>query len=166
MKILNYLMLAVALMFVTSCSNSHEAEQVAEKIQKSEKLQKGDYTTIIEYLGNYAQEAQKYQDIIDDADPNSEEAATAAKKLTELTENHKYIKMFSEVLANTTAEEVGAENVTLVNNYAPLIWFNSPSWAGFNEAPDGSAGLIMDAPSDSDSAVIATGVEEKTVKTL
>lgn len=157
MKVFRYLMLALAVLVLAGCSNGKEAEKVAQKIQSGETLTQGDYTCMIEYYGDYATKAQTYQDVIDDNDPTSELAQSAAQKLSELTTEYQYVPIFKSKLDAATPEEVGPENVKLVDSYASLIWFSAPSWATINAVP-GQAGVVMETPADS-GAVIATDQE-------
>lgn len=158
-KIIGIMMLAAISVIAVSCSNSREAEGVAEKIQKGERLTQGDYTAMIEYLGNYATEAQKYQDVIDYEPSGSAAATEAAKKLSTLTGEKQYLTLFTHVLSQTTAAQVGADNVKLVDKYAGLIWFTAPSWATIDGASVGDAGDVVTMPDDS-GTVIANSEEE------
>lgn len=152
-KIGLFLFLLVALVGITSCSKERRAEDVAEKITQGASLTQGDYTAMIEYLGDYATKAQVYQDTINDLPVNDPAVAEATEKLSNLTAEYKYLSLFNTTLSSTTPAEVGKDNVALVNKYASLIWFTAPSWAEINNAPGDTAGDVVDMPDDSGTVI-------------
>lgn len=58
-KILGIIAMAVvALVMAASCGSSDRAAEVARKIQSGDTLTQSEYTTVIDYLGHFAEKAQ------------------------------------------------------------------------------------------------------------
>lgn len=162
------LMVAMLLLTVglAACSNKEEAVKVAEKIEKGVTLDKGDYTAIITYLGKYAEKAQPIQDQINNLPDNSPEVKGLTDQLSTLRESNKYIDLFSGVLDKATQEEVGEDNVALVNKYAGYEWFDAPAWATLNEDPGVEGMILQTPPANGDTGVVAGAVDDETVHAL
>lgn len=153
-KIATYLMLMLAVVF-TACGTKGEADKVSEKISSGQSLDAADYTVIISYLGNFAEKAQPIQDKIDNANGATPDLDS---QLAQLKSEYPHIDSFEKVLETANANEVGADNMSLLGKYASLQWFTAPSW--YVDVPDPAvAGEVVEAPQDS-SNVIAGGVEQ------
>lgn len=147
---------AVVAMLFAACS-SDNAKQVADKIAAGDKLTESDYGVMIDYCGDYATAAQKYQNRIDQLPDTSSEATKDVEELAALGDGYPYIDMFGSRIASATKEEIGSANVAKINKYAGLIWFQAPEWATAVDNRDVD-GFIEDMPAQSpDSTVISTG---------
>lgn len=163
-KTLSFVMAAIAALFMmTACSNADEAAAVAKKIQAGETLTAAEYTTVIDYLGNFAEKAQPIQDEINNLPYGDPKAAAFQKQLDELKEKNTYLELFNSTLAKAPQAQLGADNVALVNKFAGYEWFTAPDWATIQTNPE-AAGLEMEAPSNDTNGVVAGAVDELTVK--
>lgn len=156
MKVLKLLSIALVCLVMTACGGSDEAKKVASKISDGAQLTQADYKVMIDYVGKYATEAQKVQDEINALPSDSEESGKLDDQMEKLTDKYNFVKIFSEKISNATQEEVGPDNVELINKYAPLMWFTAPEWASIGSDAD-VAGFVEDMPSTDTTAVIATG---------
>lgn len=150
---------ALMLLFVAvACQQKLPApEEVNAKIQDKEALTQADYTTMIDYCGEYAKKAQQYQNIIN-AEPNDSTPSSidAQSALSTLYGEYPYLDQFSQVIYSSTNDEIGADNVKKVNEYAKYSAFPLPQGSGANLNQPGVVGDIEDMPQDS-GEVIATG---------
>ena len=152
-------LLGIMLMLVgvAACSNKEEAARVAEKIEQGKTLEQGDYTTMISYLGHFAEKAQPLQNRINDMSSDNPQAGRLAESIDSLKKANPYA---------ATESEVGADNVKLVNKYAGYEWFNAPAWATVTEDP-GVAGMVVETPpAGQDTGVVAGAVDEEKVREL
>lgn len=156
------LLLAGAGMISTACSNKDEAEKVADKIEKGSALTQSDYTCIIDYLGKFAEKAQPIQDQINNLPDGDPSAQPYQEQLSALRKNYPFVNEFSQILDRAKPDEVGADNVKLVDKYTGYEWFTAPAWATQTTDPK-AAGIELQAPADS-SAVVAGAVDEAKVK--
>lgn len=164
-KTFQYLLMAIAAMFLAvSCGNAEHAAEVAKKIQDGASLTQGDYTTVIEYLGKFAEKAQPVQDQINNLPAGDAKAAELQQQLDALKGKNKYIDLFQSVLAKTPQATLGADNVALVNKYAGYEWFTAPDWATIQTNPQ-AAGLEVEMPDSDTGGVVAGAVDELEVKT-
>lgn len=148
--------LAVVTLIFAACSTDN-AKKVADKINAGESLTEADYGVMIDYCGQYATEAQKYQNQIDLLPDTSSEATKDVEELAALGDSYPYLDMFNSRIASATRAEVGEANVAKINKYAALIWFEAPEWATEIDNRDVD-GFVEDMPAQSaDSAVISTG---------
>lgn len=165
-KIKKMLLLLMAIIAVgaitTSCNSDGEAKKVAEKIEKGEALTHGDYTCLIEYMGRFAEEAAPIQNSINNLPSGDAGVTKYQEQLSALKDKYPLLESFTNALDRTTPEEVGSDNVALVDKYSGYEWFTSPSWATENFDP-AIGGLEMQTPADS-SGVVAAPVEEAKVK--
>ena len=155
MKTLKIIMLGAVVLLVSSCSQGHSPENVAERIQKGEALTEADYTVMIDYCGTYATKAQTLQDAIDNLPAGSDEAAAKATDLRELTDSYPLLTIFNKKIESATQQEVGEANVQRINGFASLIWFNAPDWAQIDTDPD-AAGFVEQI-NDSGDTITPTG---------
>lgn len=163
MKTLKLLSLLAVTLLLASCGGN--AESVASKIDAGESLSQADYSIIINYCGDFAKEAQKFQNQIDALPDDSQKAATDESKLAELKTKYPLLEKFTTALLSSNPDAVGADNVKKVNELAKYIWFTAPGWATIQTDP-AVTGFIEQTPaSGQDSSVVAAGagdvVEEK-----
>lgn len=161
-------LLGIMLMLVgvAACSNKEEAARVAEKIEQGKTLEQGDYTTMISYLGHFAEKAQPLQNRINDMSSDNPQAGRLAESIDSLKKANPYLELFAGRLDAATESEVGADNVKLVNKYAGYEWFNAPAWATVTEDP-GVAGMVVETPpAGQDTGVVAGAVDEEKVREL
>lgn len=165
-KTLSKLMASAATLLMViglaACSSNLPTDaDVAKKIDAKESLSEADYTTMIDYCGRYAEEAQKYYDIIN-AQPNDSttEYLTAANDLAELYGNYAYIDQFRQTLAQTDMSQLGADNEKKVNEMAKYQAFPLPAGAGANLQDPNVVGMIEDMPATAttdSTGVLSTG---------
>ena len=151
---------AVALVLaMASCgSKVPPAEDVANRINTGENITEADCTSMIEYCGAYAKEAQRYFDIVN-AQPNdsTEAAVKATGDLAGLYARYRFLNLFRNALAQAEMSQLGPANEAKVNEYAQYQAFPLPRGADVDLRDPNVVGAIEQMPSDS-SAVIATGV--------
>lgn len=167
MKTLKIMMGAMLIVLgLAACSNKEEAVKVADKIEQGDALTQGDYTTIIEYMGKFAEEAQPIQNRINDMSADNPEAARLTARIDSMRNANPYLDTFTTTLCKADQKELGGDNVALVNKYAGYEWFTSPDWAIVTEDP-GVAGMVVETPeAGSDTGVVAGAVDEETVRAL
>lgn len=146
----------MAVGLLLAACGSGGADKVEQKIKNGEQLTESDYTVIIKYCGEFAEEAQKIQDEINDIPAEAAGQTELEEKMATLAEKYPYTVEFSEKITNSTKEEIGEKNVALVNKYAPLMWFSAPDWADIGSAVNVD-GFIEDMPTTDTSGVISTG---------
>ena len=162
MKILKYLLLVVvAGVMFTACGSGDDASKVAEKIKSGQTLTQDDYKVLINYVGEFATKAQVYQNNID----NGVDAAKNQDELNTLKQGDEYLSLFEQTLKNATAEEVGADNIKLINSFTGDLWFDAPSWATVSTPAPEIGGIEMESPAADTSGVVAGAVDEMQVKT-
>lgn len=158
------LLVAVGVGFLaTSCSGDGEASKVAKKLEKGEALNHGDYTCLIDYLGKFAEKAQPIQDQINNLPAGNAGAKAYQEQLDALRKKFPLVETFTDALDRATPEEVGTNNVALVDKYAGYEWFSAPSWAQENFDP-AIGGVELQAPSSDTTGVVAGAVDEAKVK--
>lgn len=156
MKAIKFFTLLVATVLMVACGGG-KAKNVAEKIKANEALSESDYTEMINYVGKFAEEAQKIQDQINALPDNSPEAAKLTDKLSGIMDSKPDLTAFVDKIQYCTQQEIGPENVKLINKYAPLQWFTAPDWATI-QTSDSIAGFIEQMPASDSSGVIEEGV--------
>lgn len=162
------LMLCLMLIGVgmSACSNQEEAAAVAKKIESGASLDQADYTVMIKYMGDFAEKAQPIQNKINNMSSDNPDASTLVEEIDKLRESNKYLEMFTNCVSKASQEEVGADNVALINKYAGYEWFTSPDWATISADPD-VAGMVVETPdAGQDTGVIAGAVDDETVHSL
>lgn len=137
------------------------AEEVAGKIDNNATLTEADYTSMIDYCGDYAKDAQKYYDIIN-AEPtdSTAEAIRATDDLASLYEKYNYLEKFRDVLENTNLTSLGVDNEKKVAEFAKYQGFPLPVGAGADLRDPKVVGMIEDMPDTTatdSTGVIATG---------
>lgn len=153
-------MLAVMLLCVmASCGTKVPSpESVAEKLTSGQTLSEADYTSMIEYCGKYASEAQKYYDTIN-AQPNDStaDAIKATSGLADLYASYPYLDQFRNNLAQTELSKLGAENEKKVNAYAKYQGFPLPIGEGADLRDPNVVGMIEETPDSDTTGVISQG---------
>ncbi len=163
LKTLKVLLLAMLVgVAATACNSASEADAVAKKIEQGETLSQSDYTVIIDYLGSFAEKAQPIQDNINNLPAEDPKAQPFVEQFDKLKSSYPLLAKFTSVLDKASAEEVGQDNVALVDKYAGYEWFTSPSWATINTDP-GIGGIEMQSPSNDTNGVLAGAVDEEKV---
>lgn len=164
MKTIKFLLIAIAAGFViTACNNSSEADKVAVEIENGTQLSKADYTVLIDYLGEFAEKAQNVQDKINNLPFGDVKAANYEDELDKLRKEYDHLELFGDVLKKASQEELGADNVALVNKYAGYEWFDSPDWAQINTNSE-AAGIEVEMPDSDTTGVVAGAVDELQIK--
>lgn len=156
MKILKIFTFIIACLIMAACGNSGEAGKVASKINAGERLSQADYTVMIDYCGKYANEAQKIQDRINALPVDSEESEKLNEEMLTLADKFAYTTLFFDKITTCTQEEVGPDNVALINKFAPLMWFSAPEWASIG-GDENVEGFIEEMPSSDSTGVISSG---------
>lgn len=154
-------LLAIVIIMGACSSKLPTPEEVANKIDAKETLDTKDYTTMIDYCGEYAKKAQQYFDLINaQPDASTPEAIQAAGKLAGIYAEYKYLDMFRDVIDNTEESVMGKENVDKINDYAKYEAFPLPIGAGAAlQSPD-VVGQIEQMPANDSDGVISEGVGE------
>lgn len=162
-RIASYMQLmSVALlmvMMVVACgSKVPTPEQVAQKIDNKETLSESDYTSMIDYCGEYAEKAQSLFDVIN-AQPNdsTEAAVKATSDMAALYAKYPYLDMFRTALANTDVTALGKDNEKKVNEYAKYQAFPLPGGEGADLQNPDVVGMIEQTPATDTTGVIASG---------
>lgn len=153
------LMAIIAAIGMSSCQESAEKKDrdVAFKIENNEALNADDYSRIIEYVGQYAEKAQKYVDM----QINGEDAVEANEGLTRLAGEYPLLNTFRNCLKETPADKLSEDNLKEVGRYAGYIEFSAPQGYTITTDPE-AAGLEVAAPEE-ENGVIAGAVDTLTV---
>ena len=131
---------------------------VAGKINAGQSLTEADYASMIDYCGKYAEEAQKYFDLIN-AQPNDStaEAVKATDDLAGLYARYTYLDQFRNALAQADMSELGAENEKKVNEFAKYQAFPLPVGEGADLKDPNVVGMIEEMPDTDTAGVISDG---------
>lgn len=140
---------------MTACGGQ-SVDSVAEKIDSGKKLTQADYTTIIDYCGKFANEAQKLQNQVDALPDSSSVAVTDETKLADLKTKFPHLDKFNNALLAATPQDVGPDNVKKVNKLAQYVWFTAPDWATVQTDPNVD-GFIEQTPTTDTTGVISDG---------
>ena len=152
------IMLMVAIFAAIGLNSCQESEakkdrDVAFKIDSKEQLTQEDYSRIIEYVGEYAEKAQKYVDMQINDNYNAE----AQAGMTKLNYEFPLVDKFRTCLGETESSALSEENLKKVAKYAGLIEFTAPLNYTIQTDPE-AAGLEEQAP-ETDNGVIAGAVD-------
>lgn len=156
MKIFKIIAVLAVVLLAAACGGSDDASKVASKIQSNEQLTESDYKVMVDYCGKYAESAQKIQDQINNLPVDSEESEKLNEDMSDLASKYPLVSEFFGKITTATEEEVGPENVKLINKYAPLMWFSAPEWANVRDDPS-VVGFIEEMPSSDTTGVISSG---------
>ena len=150
-KILFSLMALIVAVAVTSCTGTvDEAGKVAEKMKTGQQLDPADYSTMIKYVGEYAEKMQPY--VVEGTEGQYD--AEKAK----LAEEYPYVAEFRDCIAHTSLDQLSEEDMQLVNKYAGYIEFTAPEGTTIQTDPE-AAGLEEATPEQPD-GVVAGAVDE------
>lgn len=142
---------------LSSCAESAEKQDrgIAFKIENHEALSADDYSTMIDYVGEYAEKAQKYVDM----QINGENLAEAAEGMARLNGEFPYVQTYRNCIRFTAASDLSPENLEKVGKYAGYIEFSAPSGYTIETASPEDAGL-MEATPDTTNGVVAGSVDK------
>lgn len=148
------LMALFAIAGMVSCQSSANADkEIQNKIEHDGELTQEDYTHMIKYVGEFAEQAQKYV---------TQNGASSTEEIDQLKKEYPYLDMFRDEIASGALKDFSKENLELIGKYAGLTEFTAP--AGFNLQTDPNAAGIEVAAPDSANGVIAGGVDTVKVK--
>lgn len=151
--------LLISMFALVSCGDkTPTAEDVAKKIDAKEALTNADYTSMIDYCGDYAKKAQPYFDIINGAPNDStRDAIAAASDLSNLYAEYKYLDMFRDQLDNVDMSTLDKSNREKIEKLVKYESFPLPEGAAGNLEDSAVVGDIVDMPNSDTAGVIATG---------
>lgn len=158
MKKIQLFLMGLVILGLGSCAKQYPtAAEVATRIDSHQALTQGDYTTMIDYCGDYAKAAQRYFDIINEQSSDSTgEYSRAVSELASLRAANPYLDMFQTAIYAADDSQLGNKNVEKVNEYQKYQAFPLPDGSGASLNTPGVEGEIMDMPSNQNSHVIAT----------
>ena len=160
-KIVLFCMVALmGTLVFTSCQATDEKEDkaLANKIEAGETLDASDYDLMIEYVGQYAEKAQKYVDM----QINGTDSQEATEGMATLGEEYPYVETFRNCLKATPVDKLSAENLEKVAKYAGYVEFSAPEGYTIQTAGPENAGLEEAVPQE-ENGVIAGAVDTTTV---
>lgn len=131
--------LASGLMVSCKESNDKLDKNLAYKIENKEALTDVDYTRMIEYVGEYAVKAQKYEDDL----INGVNQIEAQEGLDKLNAEFPYLVTFRNCIKTTPVEKFSSDNKELLVKYQNYIEFSLPLDMTYQTLP-GEAGIIVD----------------------
>lgn len=149
------MMALVAAVGLSACqeSSAKQENNIAFKIDNGEQLTADEYSTIIDYVGEYAEKAQKYVDM----QINGDDLTEAAKGMKALDAEFPYVNVYRNCIRFTPSASLSPENLEKVAQYAGYVEFTAPS--GYTISTSDAAGLEEQAPS-TDNGVVAGAVDE------
>ncbi|MDE7413115.1 MAG: hypothetical protein K2N05_04905 [Muribaculaceae bacterium] len=160
MKKLMTILTAFLCVILSSCGGSKavDPKDVAEKLSAGEPLTEQDYTAMIDYCADYAQKAQPFFDVLNSGvDTTSKEYADATNSLADMESKAVYLDAFRNAIRNATPEQLGEENVRLIEKSSKLEAFPLPGVPDSTLMNPDVVGDIVDMPSSDSSGVIADG---------
>lgn len=163
MKTLHIFLFSILLaIFLAACSQKAPTpEEVAQKIDTKEVLTTADYTTMIDYCGEYAKKAQPYFDIVNAEQTDSTRAAIdATNALANLYGEYKYLDAFRGKIEQTDLTKLGADNEKKVMELAQYEGFPLPLGSAPALINKDEVGVIEEMPATDSDGVIATGAGE------
>lgn len=151
MKSLKIFLISALAVFAGACSKSEPTPaEVAAKIDAHQVLSESDYSVMIDYCGEYAKNAQRYFDLINEQPSDTtKEYVRAAEELASLRASNPYIDMFQTAIYGANNDQIGKENVAKVNQYSKYEAFPLPDGSGPELTNPGVVGEIVDMPADS-----------------
>lgn len=145
---------------LVACSGSTAPKDIANKLASKAELTDEDYGVMIDYCGEYAEDYQSYQDILDDPESSEADKNSATNNLANLTSRNPYYSVFSAALYGVELRDLSKENQEKVKKYDKFTMFPLPGGAGLQLEDPNVEGMIEDMPDSTnaaDSDVIATG---------
>lgn len=155
-----FIMAVLVSVGISSCGASSDSNEknVALKIDNNEELTPDDYSCIIDYVGRYAEKAQKYVDM----QINGENPAEATEGMDQLKEEFPLVDKFRDALKAAPLDKLSPENLKELAKYAGYIEFSVPAGYTIETNPD-AAGMEVAVP-DSANGVVAGAVDTIAVK--
>lgn len=149
---------AIALLGCACLSSCQETSEKTEKnlsykIENHEALTPDEYSTIIDYVGEYAEKAQPFVDMQING-TNLEEASAG---MTKLNEEYPFVTEFRNCIRFTPSSALSSENLEKVAKYAGYIEFSAPS--GYTLQTDSETAGLEEATPDTDNGVVAGAVD-------
>lgn len=154
------MMAAISAIGLSSCQESAEKQEntIAIKIENKEALTPEEYSTMIDYVGEYAEKAQKYVDM----QINGVDLSEAAAGMTKLKAEFPYLDTYRDCIRFTPASSLSPENLEKVGKYAGYIEFSAPSGYTLQTNPE-AAGLEEQSPAEPN-GVVAGAVDDVKVE--
>ena len=145
---------------MSSCTESSEKQDkaISYKIESNEQLSEEDYGRMIDYVGEYAQKAQKYVDM----QINGTDTQEATQGMQKLAEEYPLVDQFRNCIRQTPLEKLSASNQEKIGQYAGLIEFSAP--AGYDIQTNAKAAGLEVATPETDNGVVAGAVDTLKVK--
>lgn len=159
----NGIICMVALMLglgLSSCAETAEKKEstIAYKIENKEALSEDDYAAMIDYVGEYAQKAQKYVDM----QINGENLDEASEGIQKLDSEFPYVNLYRNCIRFTPITSLSEANLKKIGEYAGFVEFTAPAGYTLQTNPD-DAGLIEATPM-TDNGVVAGAVDTTKVE--
>lgn len=142
----------VAVLALSSCSEptARQEEAIATAIQNNEKLSNDQISTMIKYVGEYAEKAQPlYDDII-----NGQNDSIAGVKIQDLTSEYPALNLFRNRIKTLPKSWLNDENLQLLQKYGQYLEFSMPASVAYQTLP-GTAGLEEQTPDSVNNGVVA-----------
>lgn len=154
---------AVSAIGLSSCQETSEkgAAELAYKVEhlsdNNGTLSEEDYSTMIDYVGEYAKKAQEFVDM----QINGENLSEAAAGMAKLNEEYPYVNVFRNCIRFTPSSSLSKENLEKVGEYAGYVEFTAPSGYTIQTMEPDDAGLIEQTPTDDNGVVVGAVDNEK-----
>lgn len=145
---------------MASCQESSQKEEstIAFKIENHEALTADEYGVMIDYVGEYAEKAQKYIDM----QINGENLEEAAEGINKLNQEFPYINVYRNCIRFTASSALSRENLEKVGKYAGYIEFSAPS--GYTMQTNQEAAGLEEATPETENGVVAGAVDDVKVE--
>lgn len=150
----------LGLVSMSSCAESENKkdQEIAYKIENKEALTPEDYSRMIDYVGEYAEKAQKYVDMT----INGEDTKEATEGMDLLKQEYPLVDTFRNCIRLLNVDQLSDRDVEKINKYAGYVEFTAP--AGFTIQTDPKVAGLEEAVPDSVNGVIAGAVDSVAVK--
>lgn len=147
---------------LSSCQESREKQDktIIYKIENKDSLSSEDYGRMIQYVGEYAEKAQKYLDM-QNADATSTEAAEG---LATLKEEYPHVDIFRNCIRETPLSVFDESNLKEIGKYAGYIEFDVPNGYEIQTAGPDAAGFEVESQPGDSSGQVQSVEEEKVVQ--
>lgn len=150
--------IAAGLVVVSCGEKLPDAKAVAGKIQENATLNEADYTTIIDYCGDYAKKVQPlYDEINAETDSVSQKSTEATQKMATIFAEYPYLDIFRNAMYNADEASLGEANMNKVKELAKYEAFPLPEGVASELVPKDVVGDIEQMPTTDTTGVIADG---------
>ena len=141
---------------LSSCQESSEKteQNIAFKIENREALTPDEYSSIIDYVGEYAEKAQPYVDM----QINGNDLEEAAAGMEKLNQEFPLVNTYRECIRFTPASALTPDNLEKVAKYAGYVEFSAPS--GYTIQTTSEAAGLEEATPSTDNGVVAGAVDD------